>query len=403
MVDAPSTVYIVDDVDDAEAERKAKEAYYTAGQYALIWARFKKNRSAMVAGVILIIMISMGLTAPFLSPYDPNIAGRDETYQNGAPQIPKFWDENGFSFRPFLYTLERKRSATTNFRWVTEINRDERRYLQLFVKGWEFNLINIDLDLPGDTFDFRWRALRLETHLFGMDVGKIHLFGTEAAGKDIFSRTLHAMYTSLAVGTIGVMIAFVLSLVIGGVSGYVGGWLDGVIQMITDAVRTVPVIPLFMALAAMIPDEWSAETRFFFISIILGLIGWPTLARRIRTHLLAERAQEYVLAAKLCNASAGHIIRRHLLPSFTSYIIVDLVISFPYMVLSETALSFIGLGLKDPVNSLGVLLQNVTKVDVLLNYQWYFIPAGFFMALVLAFVFVGDGLRDAADPYSVDK
>ena len=176
--------------------------------------------------------------------------------------------------------------------------------------------------------------------------------------------------------------------------------MDGVIQMITDAVRTVPVIPLFMALAAMIPDEWSAETRFLFISIILGLIGWPTLARRIRTHLLTERAQEYVLAAKLCNASAGHIIRRHLLPSFSSYIIVDLVISFPYMVLSETALSFIGLGLKDPVNSLGVLLQNVTKVDVLLNYQWYFIPAGFFMALVLAFVFVGDGLRDAADPYS---
>ena len=403
MVDAPSTVDIADDVDDAEAERKAKEAYFTAGQYALIWARFKKNRSAMVAGVILIIMILIGLTAPFLSPYDPNIAGRDETYQNGAPQIPKFWDENGFSFRPFLYTLERKRSAATNFRWVTEINRDERRYLQLFVKGWEFNLINIDLNLPGDTFDFRWKALRIETHLFGMDVGKIHLFGTEAAGKDIFSRTLHAIYTSLAVGTIGVMIAFVLSLVIGGVSGYVGGWLDGVIQMITDAVRTVPVIPLFMALAAMIPDEWSAETRFFFISIILGLIGWPTLARRIRTHLLTERAQEYVLAAKLCNASAGHIIRRHLLPSFTSYIIVDLVISFPYMVLSETALSFIGLGLKDPVNSLGVLLQNVTKVDVLLNYQWYFIPAGFFMALVLAFVFVGDGLRDAADPYSVDK
>ncbi len=403
MVDTPSTVDIADDVDDAEAERKAKEAYFTAGQYALIWARFKKNRSAMVAGVILIIMILIGLTAPFLSPYDPNIAGRDETYQNGAPQIPKFWDENGFSFRPFLYTLERKRSAATNFRWVTEINRDERRYLQLFVKGWEFNLINIDLNLPGDTFDFRWKALRLETHLFGMDVGKIHLFGTEAAGKDIFSRTLHAIYTSLAVGTIGVMIAFVLSLVIGGVSGYVGGWLDGVIQMITDAVRTVPVIPLFMALAAMIPDEWSAETRFFFISIILGLIGWPTLARRIRTHLLTERAQEYVLAAKLCNASPGHIIRRHLLPSFTSYIIVDLVISFPYMVLSETALSFIGLGLKDPVNSLGVLLQNVTKVDVLLNYQWYFIPAGFFMALVLAFVFVGDGLRDAADPYSVDK
>jgi peptide/nickel transport system permease protein len=398
MTDTPDTVESAG-ADDA-AERKTKEAYFTAGQYTLIWARFKKSRSAMVAGVILIAMILMGLTAPFLSPYDPNIAGRDAEYQNGAPQIPKFWDENGFSLRPFLYTLERKRSAATNFRWVTEINRDQRRYLEFFVKGWEFYVVNIDLDLPGDTFDLRWRALRIETHLFGMDTGSIHLFGTEAAGKDIFSRTMFAIWTSLAVGTIGVFIAFVLALVIGGVSGYAGGWIDSILQMITDAVRTVPTIPLFMALAAMVPDEWSAETRFFFISVILGLIGWPTLARRIRTHLLTERSQEYVLAAKLCNATPGHIIRRHLLPSFSSYIIVDLVISFPYMVLSETALSFIGLGLKDPVNSLGVLLQNVTKVDVLLNYQWYFIPAGFFMALVLAFVFVGDGLRDAADPYS---
>ena len=388
---------------ESEAERRSKEAYFTAGQYALIWARFKKNRSAMSAGVILIFLILMGVTAPFLSPYDPNIAGRDADYQNGAPQIPKFWDENGFSPRPFLYSLERQRSAATNFRWVTSVNRDQRRYVEFFVEGWKFHIINFDLDLPGDTFDLRVKALAVETHLFGMDKGKIHLFGTEAAGKDIFSRTMFAIWTSLAVGTIGVFISFVLALIIGGVSGYAGGRIDSLLQMITDAVRTVPAIPLFMALAAMMPDEWSAETRFLFISIILGLIGWPTLARRVRTHLLTERSQEYVLAAELCGASSAHVIRRHLLPSFSSYIIVDLVISFPYMVLSETALSFIGLGLKDPVNSLGVLLQNVTKVDVLLNYQWYFIPAGFFMALVLAFVFVGDGLRDAADPYSSHK
>ncbi len=398
MTESPSTAGTAA-VDEA-ADRKSKEAYFTAGQYALIWARFKKSRSALMGGAVLLVMIVMGLTAPFLSPYDPNIAGRDAEYQNGAPQIPKFWDDNGFSLRPFLYTLERKRSAATNFRWVTSVNKDERRYLEFFVKGWEFYVINIALDLPGDALDFRWRTLKIQTHLFGMDVGKIHIFGTEAAGKDIFSRTMFAIWTSLAVGTIGVFIAFVLALVIGGIAGYAGGWIDSVLQMITDAVRTVPAIPLFMALAAMVPDEWSAETRFFFISVILGLIGWPTLARRIRTHLLTERSQEYVLAAKLCSASPAHIIRRHLLPSFSSYIIVDLVISFPYMVLSETALSFIGLGLKDPVNSLGVLLQSVTKVDVLLNYQWYFIPAGFFMALVLAFVFVGDGLRDAADPYS---
>jgi peptide/nickel transport system permease protein len=275
--------------------------------------------------------------------------------------------------------------------------------VELFVSDWEYHLMDLHLDLPGDAFDINIRVLKSTTHLFGVDEGQIHLFGTDSPGKDIFSRTLHAIYTSLAVGTIGVFIAFVLSLVIGGVSGYYGGWLDGVLQMITDAVRTVPAIPLFMALAAFVPDEWSAELRFLFISIILGLIGWPTLARRVRTHLLTERSQDYVLAAQLCGASPGHVIRKHLLPSFTSYIIVDLVISFPYMVLSETALSFIGLGLKDPVNSLGVMLQNVTKTDVLLNYHWYFIPVIFFMALVMAFVFVGDGLRDAADPYGGHK
>lgn len=365
--------------------QKAKEAYFTASQGQLIWARFKKQKAAMVAAVVLLVLILSGLFAPFLSPYDPTVAGRDKDYLNGAPQIPKFCDENGCSMRPFLYTVTRERSLATNFRWVEKVNKDERRYVQFFVRGDDYKLFGF---IPGDI------------HLFGMEEGYVHLFGTDSAGKDIFSRTLHAIWTSLQVGTMGVVISFVLALVIGGISGYYGGWIDSVIQMVTDAIRTVPAIPLFMAIAAFIPPEWSAETRFFFISMILGLIGWPTLARRVRTHLLTERNQEYVLAAKLCGASPSHIIRRHLLPSFTSYIIVDLVISFPYMVLSETALSFIGLGLKDPVNSLGVMLQNVTKADVLLNYQWYFIPVIFFIALVMAFVFVGDGLRDAADPYS---
>ncbi len=384
---------------ETEAERRRKEKYFTASQAQLIWARFKKNRSAMVAGTVLAVMVLMGLFAPFLSPYDPTIAGRDMEYRNGAPQIPKFCDQQGCSLRPFLHEVERKLNTAT-LRWETQINPDERRYVQFFVEGWTYRLGAIGLDVPGETFDFETRGVAFNTHLFGIEEGGIHLFGTDESGKDIFSRTLHAIYTSLAVGTIGVFIAFVLALIIGGVSGYYGGWIDSCIQMVTDAVRTIPVIPLFMALAAFVPDTWSAETRFFFIATLLGLIGWPTLARRVRTHLLSERSQEYVLAAQLCGAPARHIIRRHLLPSFTSYIIVDLVISFPYMVLSETALSFIGLGLKDPVNSLGVMLQNVSKADVLLNYQWYFIPVIFFIALVLAFVYVGDGLRDAADPYS---
>ncbi|MCP5038404.1 MAG: ABC transporter permease [Rhodobacteraceae bacterium] len=371
------------------SDQKLKEAYFTASQRQLIWQRFKKNKSALIGAWVLIILILSGIFAPFLTPYDATIAGRDKEYMNGAPEIPQFCDDNGCSARPFIYTTERTRSIETNFRWVTEVKTglEDRRYVHFFVEGSSYKYFGI-------TFN---------THLFGVDKGQVHLFGTDSTGKDIFSRTFSAINTSMAVGTIGVFIAFFMALIIGGVAGYYGGWIDSTLQMITDTVRTIPSIPLFMALAAFIPDTWSAESRFFFISMVLGLIGWPTLARRIRTHLLTERNQEYVLAAQLCGAKAGHVIRRHLLPSFTSYIIVDLVISFPYMVLSETALSFIGLGLKDPVNSLGVMLQNVTSADVLLNYQWYFIPVIFFIALVLAFVFVGDGLRDAADPYSDSK
>lgn len=391
------------DSKDLAKAAKLKEDYFTASQGQLIWARFHSNRTAMIALWALIIMVSMGIFAPFLSPYDPTIAGRNSEYENGAPQIPKFWDENGFSARPFIYTSTRERSIKTNFRWVTTIDREQRRYVEFFVEGWEYSFIDIDWDLPGDLLDIDVKTLTFDTHLFGVAEGGIHLFGTDSSGKDIFGRTLHAIWTSLAVGTLGVLISFILALIIGGAAGYFGGWIDSLLQMLTDAIRTVPPIPLFMALAAFMPDSWSSETRFFFISIILGLIGWPTLARRIRTHLLTERSQEYVLAAELCGASSGHVIRKHLLPSFTSYIIVDLMISFPYMVRSETALSFIGLGLKDPVNSLGSMMQNVSQADVLLNYQWYFIPVIFFVALVLAFVFVGDGLRDAADPYSSVK
>ena len=371
-----------------EQIQKAHEDYFTASQSQLIWARFKRQRAAMVAAAVLLILILSGLFAPFLSPYDPTINGRDAEAFNSAPQLPQFCDDNGCSARPFIHPTERVRSAATNYRWVETINTDERLYLEFFVEGADYELFGF---IPGDR------------HLFGVAGGMIHLFGTDGAGKDVFSRTLHAVWTSLTIGTIGLFLAFVLALIIGGASGYYGGWTDSILQMITDAVRAIPTIPLFMAIAAFVPPEWTAERRFFAISIILGLIGWSTLARRVRTHLLTERNQDYVLAAQLCGARAPHVISKHLLPSFTSYILVDLVISFPYMILSETGLSFIGLGLKDPVNSLGVMLQNATKADVMLNYPWYFIPVIFFVVMVLAFVFVGDGLQKAADPYSETK
>lgn len=356
-------------------------------QSQLIWQRFQKNKSAKIATFFLIFLISLGIFADFLSPYKPTIDGADKDYINGAPQLPKFWDENGFSIRPFLYTTERIRSIETNFRWVETVNREERRYVQFFVKGWEYNFLGITMD----------------RHLFGIDQGQIHIFGTDGSGKDIFSRTLKAIYISLAVGVLGLAIKLCMSLMVGGLAGYFGGWVDSILSAFTDAVRTIPPIPLFMALAAFIPDHWSAEMRFFYIATIIGMVDFPTLSRRLRTHLLSERNQEYVLAAKLSGTSTFKIIYKHLLPSFTSYIIVDTLINFPYMILAETSLSFIGLGLQDPVNSIGVMLQNATKSDVLLNYQWYYIPTIFFIALVMAFVYVGDGIRDAADPYKVQK
>lgn len=370
----------------AEVEQ-SREDYYTASQWQLIWQRFRAQKVARVALYVLLFFIFCGLFAPFLSPYDPTAAGRNADYTNGAPQLPQFCDANGCSLRPFIHEVERYRGADTNFRWVTR-ETEERNYLTLLPQGFEYRLFGL---------------IPMDRHLFGVETGFIHVFGTDAQGKDIFSRTMHAIGVSLAVGTAGVLISFVLALIIGGVAGYFGGWVDTVLQALMDTVKTVPTIPLFMAVAAFIPDTWSAEQRFFFISLILGLLGWGTLARRVRTHVLAERHADYVLAAQMSGGKPGYIIRRHLLPSFTSYIIVDLVISFPYMVLAETALSFIGLGLKDPVNSLGVMLQNVTRVDVMLNYHWYFIPVPIFVAIVLAFVFVGDGLRDAADPYSERK
>ncbi|MEJ1159145.1 ABC transporter permease [Prosthecomicrobium sp. N25] len=361
------------------------EAYFTVSQGRLVLERFRRQRAAMAGAMVLLLLILCGLFAPFLSPHDPTIAGSDRAYLDGAPTIPRFCDRNGCSARPFLHKVERVRSIETNLRWVERVSEDERRYVRFLVPGAPYRLFGL---------------FTLETRLFGVDEGYIHLFGTDSAGKDIFSRTLHAIWTSLTVGVLGVLVAFVLALVIGGISGFVGGWVDSVIQTVSDAVKIIPRLPLFMAMAAFLPQEWSAETRFLLITTLLGLKGWPTLARRVRTHILTERSQDYVLAAQLCGAGMPYVLRRHLLPSFTSYIIVDLVISFPYMVLSETALSFIGLGLKDPVNSLGVMLQNATSADVILNHQWYFIPVVFFIALVLAFVFVGDGLRDAVDPYA---
>jgi peptide/nickel transport system permease protein len=230
--------------------------------------------------------------------------------------------------------------------------------------------------------------------------GPLHIFGTDKQGRDIFSRAMYATRTSLTLGVTGVFIAFVMGLLMGGMAGYLGGQVDFFTQRLIELIRSVPDIPLFMGLAAALPKEWPPEKVYFMITLILGFLGWTTLARRIRGKLLSLRNEDYVIAAQLAGASNARIISRHMLPAFTSYIIVDIVVSFPYMILAETALSFVGLGLRPPVISWGVLLQGAQNIQAIELAPWLFIPVAFVVLAVLGFTFLGDGLRDAADPYN---
>jgi peptide/nickel transport system permease protein len=367
--------------------------YYSATQWQLIWRRFKKHRLALAGGCVLLVLLLSGAFAGFLAPYGGMT--RNRQYVMGPPQIPHFWSQEGFSFRPFIYGVKTERDPVT-LRAIPVIDTSVRKPIYFFVRGEAYTVLGL---------------LTTNIHLLGLQKeasqdaprDMIHLFGTDDMGRDLFSRLLYGTWTSLTIGILGVFIAFILALIIGGVAGYYGGWIDYGIQRFTEIVRVVPVIPLYMGLAAAFPKEWSTQQIYFAMTLILGLVGWPTLARRIRGQLLSLRNEDYVVAARLAGAGAPRIISRHLLPSFTSYIIVDLVISFPYMILSETALSFVGLGLRPPSISWGVLLRNAQNIRAIQQAPWLFIPASFVIAAVLAFTILGDGVRDAADPYTVSR
>ncbi len=360
-----------------------KLKYFTASQWQLVWWRFRRNRLGLLGAGILAIYIIVLIFAEFLAPYGGLTL--DVDYILGPPQVVQFWDENGFSLRPFVHGVTTERDPVTLAMLLT-IDTSQRRYLRFFVqaeeyKYWNGNLIVTDL------------------HLFGVDEGTIHLFGTDRMGRDIFSRVMYATRTSLTLGVTGVFIAFAMGLIMGGVSGYLGGRVDFFTQRLIELIRSVPDIPLFMGLAAALPREWPPEQVYLMITLILGFLGWTTLARRIRGKLLSLRNEDYVIAAQLSGASTARIIGRHMLPSFTSYIIVDIVVSFPYMILAETALSFVGLGLRPPVISWGVLLQGGQNIQAIEMAPWLFFPVIFVVFAVLGFTFLGDGLRDAADPY----
>lgn len=366
-------------------ERESQEAlrYYSATQWQLVWWRFRRHKLAMAGGLFLALLAFLGIFAEFFGPYSG--VTRNTDYLLGPPQIPRFWDENGFSLRPFVYGVTTERDPVT-LRRIPTIDREVRHPIRFFVRGEPYTVLKV---------------IESDIHLFGVEEGTVHLFGTDPLGRDLFTRTLIATRTSLSIGVLGVLIAFVLALIIGGVAGYFGGWIDYGIQRLTEIVRVIPVIPLYMGLAAAFPREWSTQQIYFAMTLILGLVGWPTLARRIRGQLLTLRTEDYVVAAQIAGASAARIIGRHLLPAFASYIIVDLVISFPYLILSETALSFVQLGLRPPDISWGILLQDAQNIRAIEQAPWLFIPAAFVVTAVLSFTILGDGVRDAADPYTV--
>ena len=357
--------------------------YYTASQFQLMWWKFKKHRLALIGMSLLAVFIFIALFAEFLSPYGPAV--RTPNYLFGGPQVLHFVDAEGkFHLRPFTYALTAAMDPQT---FLLEVKEDTS-------KPWPVHFF-----VKGDPYEM-WGLIKSDRHLFGVEDGHLHLLGTDQLGRDILSRLFHATRTSLTIGVVGLVISFFLGLIIGGISGFFGGSVDDAIQRFIEFIRSIPTLPLWMALAAALPKEWSPQRVYFTIPILLGLLGWTHLARRVRGKLLSLREEDFVVAARIAGSSNSRIIARHLLPSFLSYIIVDLSISFPYMILAETSLSFIGLGLRAPVISWGVLLQDAQNVQAIALYPWLFTPVAFVIISVMAFSFVGDGMRDAADPYS---
>jgi len=347
----------------------------------LMWLKFRDHRVAYCSLWLLGLFYLVAIFCEFVSPANP--WHRDAGKRFAPPQRVRFV-HNGKLHRPFVYPLVQHVNPETR-RLSYDLQTNTPLSLNLFVRGQEYTM---------------WGVWRSNLHLVGVEGGQpVFLLGADRLGRDLFSRILYGSRISLSIGLVGVFLSLILGVLIGGISGYYGGWVDGLIQRLIDMLRSFPTIPLWLALSAAIPATVGDLTVYFFMTIILALIGWTGLARVVRGKFLALREEDYVLSARVAGVKELTIIRKHLVPAFASHLIVSVTLAIPGMILAETSLSFLRLGLRPPTISWGVLLQDAQNLTSLTMHPWLLTPAIFVIVAVLAYNFVGDGLRDAADPY----
>ncbi len=373
----------------ARKDTTKDEAFYRAGQWQLVWWKFRRHRLAQMAMVVLAIFYFIAIFAEVVSPFDP--LRRMKEFLAMKPTNVYLFDYTGKFHGPFVYGVVRDRDPVT-LRPTYKEDPSKMYPVKLFVKGDPYKM---------------WGLISWDRHLFGVErqgedgkeVIPFFLLGTDTLGRDMLSRIFFGGRISLTVGLIGVFLAFIMGLVLGGVSGFFGGVVDEVIMRVIDVILSIPTIPLWMSLAAALPQDWPQLRMYFFVTIILSIFGWTTLARVVRGKILSMREEDFVMAAKLDGESEWSIITRYMLPGFASYIIVSLTISIPGMILGETSLSFLGIGLRAPTISWGVMLQDAQTLQTVSQLPWLLWPTAFVVLAVLMFNFLGDGLRDAADPY----
>jgi peptide/nickel transport system permease protein len=378
------------DAEELALEKKAvsgeEEKIYVASYSKLMWWKFRRHKMAMISTVIVILLYFTAVFCEFVAPYDPE--QYFIKYKNGPPTKIHVFDAEGRIHLPFVYRIVRTRDEET-LRDLYNEDTTTRYPITFFVRGYEYKM---------------WGLWKMDLHLFGLRVPQeeqgVFLLGADRLGRDLFSRMTYGARISLSVGVVGVLLSLTLGIVLGGISGYYGGKIDIAIQRVIEFIRTMPSIPLWMALSAALPRDWPVVRVYFGITVLLSLISWTGMARVVRGRFLAMREEDFVLAARLAGSNEMRIILRHMLPSFLSYIIASLTLSIPGMILSETGLSYLGLGLRAPAISWGVLLREAQNLRSLVLIPWVLLPALAVVLTVLAFNFVGDGLRDAADPYS---